>query len=347
MNSNKIKKLIALSICVPMILTGCSQAPTEAEKPAQIPAASNEVMAETSDAKKEFTIGISQLVEHPALDASKQGFLDELKNLGVNVVIDEKNAQGDVSNAQIIAEKFVKDDVDLIFTIATMTSQAAKKAIEGTDIPLVFTAVSDPVFSQLVTDRNVTDKNITGVDDAAPIKENLELFKELKSDIKTIGIIYNTGESNSEVQVNKAKEIAKELGLIIETVGITTVNDIPQAINTIAKKAEGLYIVTDNVVASAISLVAKLAEENKLITVSADGTHVDEGIMMSKGISFYEIGRQSAVMAKKILVDKIDIKDIPVESLPNFEKRVNTRVMEVLGFAKDNKAFEGAEFVEQ
>lgn len=344
MNFNKIKKLLVLSICVPMILTGCSQAPKEAEKPAETPAAAE--TPATTDSKEEFTIGISQLVEHPALDASKQGFLDELKNLGVNVVIDEKNAQGDVSNAQIIAEKFVKDDVDLIFTIATMTSQAAKKAIEGTDIPLVFTAVSDPVFSQLVTDRNVTDKNITGVDDAAPIKENLELFKELKSDIKTIGIIYNTGESNSEVQVNKAKEIAKELGLTIETVGITTVNDIPQAVSTLAKKAEGLYIVTDNVVASAISLVAKLAEENKLITVSADGTHVDEGIMMSKGISFYEIGRQSAVMVKKILVDKIEIKDIPVESSPNFEKRVNTRVMEVLGFTKDNKAFEGAEFVE-
>jgi len=345
MNLNKIKRLLVLSICVPMILTGCSQASTEAEKPTETPAAT-EAKTETTETNEEFTIGISQLVEHPALDASKQGFLDELKNLGVNAVIDEKNAQGDVANAQIIAEKFVKDDVDLIFTIATMTSQAAKKAIEGTDIPLVFTAVSDPVFSQLVTDRNVTDKNITGVDDAAPIKENLELFKELKEDIKTIGIIYNTGESNSEVQVNKAKEIAAELGLTIETVGITTVNDIPQAVSTIGKKCEGLYIVTDNVVASAISLVAKLAEENKLITVSADGTHVDEGIMMSKGISFYEIGRQTAVMAKKILVDKIDIKDIPVESSPNFEKRVNTRVMEVLGFTKDNKAFEGAEFVE-
>jgi len=345
MNLNKIKRLLVLSICVPMILTGCSQASTEAEKPSETPAATEATTEKTTE-NEEFTIGISQLVEHPALDASKQGFLDELKNLGVNAVIDEKNAQGDVANAQIIAEKFVKDDVDLIFTIATMTSQAAKKAIEGTDIPLVFTAVSDPVFSQLVTDRNVTDKNITGVDDAAPIKENLELFKELKKDIKTIGIIYNTGESNSEVQVNKAKEIAAELGLTIETVGITTVNDIPQAVSTLAKKTEGLYIVTDNVVASAISLVAKLAEENKLVTVSADGTHVDEGIMMSKGISFYEIGRQTAVMAKKILVDKIDIKNIPVESSPNFEKRVNTRVMEVLGFTKDNKAFEGAEFVE-
>jgi len=344
MKFNKIKRLLALSLCIPMILTGCSQPAVEqAEKPAETP------VAETPapEAKQAFKIGISQLVEHPALDASRQGFIDQLKELGVNVVIDEKNAQGDVANAQIIAEKFVKDDVDLIFTIATLTSQAAKKAIEGTDIPMVFTAVTDPVFSQLVTARDITDKNITGVDDAAPIKENLELFTKLKENIKTIGIIYNTGESNSEVQVNQTKEIAKELGLTIETVGITSVNDIPQAMNTIAKKADGLYIITDNLVASSISLVAKLAEENKLITVSADSSTIEDGILMAEGISFYGIGKQSAIMAKKILVDKIDIKDIHVESAPEFEIKVNTRVMEALGFTKDNKAFEGAEFSEQ
>ena len=342
MKFNTLKKLLVFTICVPMILTGCNKA--QDVKPAET---KEETVSkeETKDADKEFKIGIAQLVEHPALDASRKGFIDELKNLGVNVVVDEKNAQGDVANAQMIAEKFVKDDVDMIFSIATLTSQAAKKAIEGTDIPLVFTAVTDPVFSKLVTDMNITDKNITGVVDAAPIKEDLNLFKELKDSAKSVGIIYNTGESNSEVQVNQAKEIAGELGLTIEAVGITTVNDIPQAVDTLSKKVDGLYIITDNMVASSISLVAKLAEEKKLITVSADGTHVDEGIMMSKGISYYGIGKQSAQIAKKILVDKVDIKDIPVQSSPEFDKRVNVKVMEALGFAKDNKAFEGAEFV--
>jgi len=344
MNFNKIKKLLSLSLCIPMILTGCAQPATEqTEKPAETPVAETSVVLE----KQDFKIGISQLVEHPALDASRQGFIDKLNELGVKVVLDEKNAQGDVANAQIIAEKFIKDDVDLIFTIATLTSQAAKKAIEGTDIPLVFTAVTDPVFSQLVTDMNTTDKNITGVVDAAPIKENLELFTKLKEGFKTVGIIYNTGESNSEVQVNNTKEIAKEIGITVETVGITSVNDIPQAVNTLAKKVDGLYIITDNLVSSSISLVAKLAEENKLITVSADSTHVDEGIMMAEGISYYGIGKQSAIIAKKILVDKIDIKDLPVESAPEFEIKVNTKVMETLGFTKDNKAFEGAEFIEK
>lgn len=333
MKFNTIKKITAILLVVPAILTGC------------VTNASTDKSETRDQATENLTIGIAQLVQHPALDASRQGFIDELNTLGVNVEIIDQNAQGDIANAQMIAEKFVKDDVDLIFTIATLTSQAAKTAIKGTDIPMVFTAVTDPVFSELVTAMDVTDENITGVTDAAPIKENLELFKELKEDIKTVGIIYNIGESNSEVQVEQTKEIAAQLGLTIETVGITTANDIPQAVNTIAKKAEGLYIITDNMVASAISLVANLAAENNLLTVSADGTHVDEGILVSKGISYYVIGQQSARIAKQILVDKADVADIPVQQ-SEYEKKVNLTIAESLGFTKDNKAFEGAAFVD-
>lgn len=337
----KLKKLAAILLLIPMILSGCTQG---ASGSPDTPGTLNTLS--TPDAEK-FIIGISQLIEHPALDASRQGFIDELKTQGINAEFIDQNAQGDPNNALMIAQKFVRDDVDLIFTIATSTSQAAKQAISGTDIPLVFTAVTDPVFSQLVTDLNVTDENITGVVDAAPIKENLELFKELKEDIKTIGIIYNIGESNSEVQVDQTKEIAESMDLQIETIGIASANDIPQAIDTISKKVEGLYIITDNMVASSMPLVAKLSQEKGLLTVSADGSHVAEGILISKGISYYEIGKQSAVIAKQILADKKDISEIPVQSSQNLEKKVNVKTMESLGFTKDNKAFEGAELIEQ
>ena len=327
MKISTIKKSTAILLAITVILTGCntgtSGAP-EASKTPEAPATSETNNPPASNETEKFTIGISQIIQHPALDASRQGFIDEMETLGVKVEFFDQNAQGDINNAQMIAEKFVKDKVDLIFTIATPTSQAAKKAIEGTDIPLVFTAVTDPVFSELVTAMDVTDNNITGVVDAAPIKENLELFKELKEDIKTVGIIYNIGESNSEVQVNQTKEIAEELGLTIETVGITTINDIPQAMNTISKKAEGLYIITDNMVASAMELVANLAEENSMLTVSADGSHVDQGILVSKGISYYTIGQESARIAKQILVDKKDVADIPVQT-SDYEKKVNLK----------------------
>lgn len=335
MKFNLIKKLTSVALIAAIMLTGCVQG-TQGTQGAQ---------GEKQD-KKTFKIGISQLIEHPALDASRKGFVDEMKNMGLDVEFLDQSAQGELANAQLIAEKFVKDDVDLIFTIATLSAQAAKQAIKGTDIPMVFTAVTDPVFSQIVSDLNVTDNNITGVIDAAPIKENLEMFKELDAGIKTVGIIYNVGESNSEVQVERTKAAAAEIGLAVETVGITSVNDIPQAVDTISKKADGLYIITDNMVASAISLVAKLTKENKLPTVSADGTHVAEGILMSKGISFYEIGRESAMIAKQILVDKTDIAKISVQSSKSLEKIVNLKTAEDLGFNKDNKAFKGAEFAE-
>ena len=182
----KLKKSIVVLLLITIILSGCTQgaASTQSEK---------------------FLIGISQLVEHPALDASKQGFIDELKNQGIDVELIEQNAQGDPNNALMIAQKFVKDDVDLIFTIATLTSQATKQAISGTDIPLVFTAVTDPVFSQLVADLNVTDNNITGVVDAAPIKENLQLFKELKEDVKKSEV---GRKANKDIDERKVKKSA-------------------------------------------------------------------------------------------------------------------------------------------
>lgn len=348
MKLNLIKKFTSVVLITAMLLTGCANTSVQStqdktEEPVQ-PAGQG---SQENQDNTTFTIGISQLAEHPALDASKQGFIDEMENWGIKVNFLDQSAQGDIANAQMIAEKFVKDDVDLIFAIATLSAQTAKQAIEGTDIPMVFTAVTDPVFSQLVTDMNVTDKNITGVVDAAPIKENLGIFRELKEDIETIGIIYNIGESNSEVQVEQTVKIAEELGIKVETVGITSVNDIPQAMNTISKKVEGLYIITDNMVASAMSLVAKLALDNNLITISADGSHVDEGIMISNGISFYEIGKQSAVVTKQILVDGKNVADIPVQSSNKLVKKVNIKTAEALGFSKDNQVFADAQMVEQ
>jgi len=337
MKLNAIKKSIAMALIVPVILTGCNTQAADTSK--------NESNNET-EADKTYKIGITQLLEHPSLDQAREGFVDGLKELGINAEVDFVNAQGDTANTQIIAEKFVKDKVDMIYSIATLSTQSAKQATKETNIPVVFSSVTDPVYSQIVESADKIE-NVTGVTDKVEASEILKSAKDLKEDAKVIGIIYNTGESNSEVQVEEVKAAAQESGMTVETVGITTVNDIPQAVNTLAKKIDIMYIISDNIVASAIDLVANLCLENSIITLSTIESQAADGILMGNGLNYYDLGKQAAEMAKKILADGVDIKEVTVEQPSGLKKIVNVKTMEALGLSKDNKAFEGAEFLEQ
>jgi len=334
MKSNIIKKTLALAISISMIATGCASAPKQETNQENQPAG-----------EKTYKIGISELVQHPSLDQAMEGFVDELEASGVKVEFDVQNAQGETANTQMIAEKFVKDKVDMIYSIATLSTQAAKKATEETNIPVLFSAVTDPVFSQIVQAPDQIE-NVSGVTDKVNASEILKSAKLLKEDAKVIGIIYNIGESNSEVQVNEVKAASAELGMTVETVGITTVNDIPQAVNTLAKKIDVMYVISDNMVASAIQLVANLCIENKILTLSSIESQAADGILMSNGLNYYELGKQAGQMAKSILADGKDIKTIPVQSPAGLTKTVNVKTMESLGLSKDNKAFEGAAFLE-
>lgn len=299
---------------------------------------------QTMGAEK-FTIGISQFAEHPALDDVRRGFEDELKALGVEADISYKNAQGDTGVAGVIAQKFVSDKVDLIFGIATVSAQAAKQA--SPDIPVLFSAVTDPVSSQLVASMDKVGGNVTGTTDATPMEKQLGLFKQIDPKIKKIGIIYNTSESNSEVQVEKAKKLAKDMGMEIKAVGVNNINDIPQAVNSLISKVDGFYTITDNIVASAINLLSMAANERGMVTVGAEEAHVKGGILMTDGLSYYELGRQTGRMAKEILVDGKNPADMPVESLANTTKAVNEKTMKNLKLQKELPVFEGAAFIEK
>lgn len=294
--------------------------------------------------EKTFEIGISQFAEHPALDAVRKGFEDELKELGVKVNIDYKNSQGDTGTAGMIAQKFVADKKDLIFAIATPSAQAAKQATDN--IPILFSAVTDPVSAQLVNSNEKVGGNITGTSDAAPIEKQLALFKELNPKVKKVAIIYNTSEANSEVQINTAKKVSKKLDIEIIPVGVNNINDIPQAVNSVIRKVDGFYTITDNIVASAINLISKAAIKNKKITIGAEEAHVQGGVLMTDGLSYYELGRQTGAMAKKILVDKVAVQDIPVEISKNTKKVVNKNTLNKLKFSENSEAFSGATFIE-
>ncbi len=333
MKKFKISQLIILVLMVAMIFVGCSTNVKETDD--NVEEVANEVSEEVV-----FKIGISQLAEHPALDDARKGFEDGLKELGMNVEIDYKNAQADVENTISIAQKFVNDKTDLIYTIATQAAQSAKQVTS--DIPIIFSAVTDPVVAELVDSMESPGGNVTGTSDASPMDRQLQLFKDLDNSIEKVGIIFNTSEPNSQVQIEMAKEIALDLGIEIVEVGISTINDIPQAVDSIIKRVDGIYTITDNMVASAVNVVSEKAIKQNMITIGAEDSHVDGGILMTDGISYYELGKQSAKMAKEILVDGKNPANIPAAKSENTQKAVNQQTLKALGLDENHPAFENA-----
>lgn len=325
MKQNKVKLLITMTIISMLILAGCS---------------SNSKNIDSNSGEEIFKIGISQLAEHPALDDARRGFEDGLKEHGINAEIEYKNAQGDIANTVSIAEKFVKDKVDLIFAIATPAAQSAKQTTS--DIPILFSAVTDPVKSEIVKDWEEVGGNVTGTSDMAPIASQLKMFKQIDPNIKTIGILYNTSEANSQVQIEEVESLAPAEGLQVKTIGVNNVNELPQAINSLVKKVDALYMITDNMIAASVELMSKTAIENNMITVSAEETQVRGGLLVTNGLSYYELGKQTATMAKEILVDKKDVSTMPVGLAEKTITTVNQKTLEALKLDQNLPLFKDA-----
>ena len=338
-----IVKLLVLLLITMLVFTGCSANDTPSKEEDTV---TNESQSSEQNAPEEiiFNIGISQLADHPALDDARRGFEDGLKELGVNAKISYQNSQGDIPTSLTIAEKFVKDKMDLIYAIATPAAQSAKQATS--DIPIIFSAVTDPVDAELVDSMENPGGNVTGTSDLTPMDRQLQLFKDLDSSIEKVGIVFNTSEPNSQIQVDMAKELAPSIGLEIVEVGISNINDIPQALDSMIRKVDAIYTITDNMVASAINVVSEKAIANKLVTVGAEDSHVKGGILITDGLSYYELGRQSAGMAKEILVDGKSPANIPSATSENTEKVFNEETLKALGLDENNPALNGAEKVE-
>ena len=325
---NKVSKLIMILILTSIVLSGCSTANT----------------SNNSD-DWDFVIGISQLAEHPALDDAREGFEDGLKELGINAKIIYQNAQGDIPTTVSIAQKFVKDEVDLIYAIATPAAQSAKQATK--DIPILFSAVTDPVKSGIVDDWDNVGGNITGTSDMAPTASQLKMFKEIDPTISKIGILYNTSESNSEIQLEEVKKLAPEENLEVIAMGVSNVNDIPQTIDSLLNKVDAVYGLSDNLIASSISLLSILCVLLMVLSVFAEETQVKGGALITNGLSYYELGKQTARMAKEILVDKKDISTIPVGLAEKTITTVNINTLKALGLDENLPIFKDAIKVEK
>ena len=288
---------------------------------------------EKSSAKdeKKYNIGISQLVQHPALDSAKDGFIEGLKEKGYeegkNIVIEYQNAQGDNSTSQTIAQKFVSEKKDLILAIATNSAQAIYNATK--DIPTVFTAVTDPVAAGIAKDWKSSGTNLTGVSDMVPVDKQLDLLTKLKADIKVLGVIYNTSEANSVVQVNSLKEEASKLGISIKEIGVTNVNEINQNLSAVIKEIDALYTPTDNTVASAYDLVGQIAVKNNVPILGAEEAVVAKGGLCSIGIDYFKLGKETGYKAAELLDGKKP-DEIEITTLSNMSITINTDVAEKL-----------------
>jgi len=274
--------------------------------------------------KKMLTIGITQIVDHPALNAVRDGFIDEMAKLGYieveNIVYDKLNAQGDTATANTIAQKFVSEKVDLILSIATPTSQAAIGAT--TTIPIVFSAVTDPIGAGLVKDLESSGNNVTGISDLTPVRKQFELIKEILPEAKNVGTLYNAAEANSVLTNDLAKEACADLGLKLVEATVSSTADVFLAAQSLVGKVDAIYISTDNTTVSALDAVVQVTNENDIPLLLADPTTLDKGALVALGFNYYQHGRQTAPIVVKIL-EGTKPTDIPVEFAKNVLLAVN------------------------
>lgn len=275
--------------------------------------------------KKEISIGISQIVEHPALDSARKGFIAALKDKGYeegkNLKLDVQNAQGEQANALTIAQKFARDKVDMILAIATPTAQAAYSTTK--DIPILITAVTDPVASGLAKSMEKSETNVTGTSDNIPIEKQFDLLKKLVPTAKRVGVLYNTSEKNSELQVDNAKKAAPGMGLEIQAVGVTSPNDIPQALASIIDKIDVVYVPTDNTIANAMPIVVDQCTKKKIAVIGSEKGMVQNGALATIGIDYYKLGYETGLKAVEVINGKKPT-DIAITYLSDMSLVVNT-----------------------
>lgn len=314
------KRKLAMLLCAVLVgatLVGCGSTKTTSDGETK-----------SSDVKN---IGVLQLVQHDALDAANKGFVDALKEKGYedgkNIKIEQQNAQGEMTNAQTIAKQFADSKKDLIFAIATPAAQAVYNATK--DIPTVFTAVTDPVAAEIAKDWKNSGTNLTGTSDKVPVDQQIKLLKQLLPNAKTVGVIYNTSETNSVIQVNELKAAAEKEGLTVKEIGVTTVNEINQNLASALGDIDVLYTPTDNTVASGYALVGKLCLDKNVPIIGAEEAIVDKGGLASIGIDYYKLGKEAGAKAVEILEGKKP-SDIEITTLSEMSFTINTDVAKKL-----------------
>ncbi|MER1957584.1 MAG: ABC transporter substrate-binding protein [Solibacillus sp.] len=283
--------------------------------------------AQTED--KTFKIGTTQIVEHPSLDAAKDGFKQAIKDAGIDAEYVDKSANNDNSNNMTIAQQLVSENVDLIFANSTPSAQAAKSATA--DIPIIFTSVTDAVGAELIDTMAAPGANVTGTIDLHPdtMPKSVAFLKELGA--KNVGMIYNAGEQNSVTQIAAVKEIAAKEGVTILDTAVSASSEVRQAAESLIGKVDAFYVVTDNTVVSALESVVDVANTNTLPLIVGELDSVARGGLAAYGFDYYDIGYEAGQMAAQILLEGKSPAEMPAAYPANLKLVINKAVADSLG----------------
>ena len=276
-----------------------------------------------SGTNETYKIGITQIATHPSLDLVKQGFKKAFEEAGIKASFDEKNAEGTIANATLIANGYKTDKKDLVLGIGTPSAQALVNTI--TDIPVLFSAVTDPESAKLL------NKNVTGTSDRLDnVGEQLDLLLKLKPEIKKIAVLYNPSEQNSVVQVKEIEAKAKEKNLAVMLQGVSSLSELPQATKNALIETDALYLPTDNLVVSGIKLITSEAKSAKKPVISSENSSVEAGALFTMGLDYFELGKRTGEMAIEILKGK-PAEQIPYELSKKMTLYVNETTATELG----------------
>lgn len=281
---------------------------------------------------EDVTVAVTAIVEHPALDAARDGVKDALAAAGYkegeNLKFIYQSAQGNPATAAQIARQFAGEGPNVIVPISTPSAQAVVSSTR--DIPVVFTAVSDPLGAQLVKDMDKPGSNVTGLSDMSPVAEHVALIKEILPNAKSIGFLYNSGEANSVSLLAVLKTEAEKAGLTVVESAATKSAEVQGAARALVGRADAIYVPTDNTIISALEGAVAVAEEAKLPLFTADTDSVARGSLAALGFNYYDVGKQTGDVVVRILKGE-NPGDIAVKVAAGSDLVINKKAAEKMG----------------
>lgn len=326
----KMKQFVCAALCLVLalcVLGGCTGKEKEGSSNA-----SNPSSQAVSTQGEPYKIGLIQYMEHPSLDTIREAFVSRLEEYGYDeskVRIDYQNASGDAANMNTICQKFVGDKVDMIVAIATPAAQVAISAAQGTDIKILFAAVNNPQEDLGIKNAEAPEGNVTGTSDRIPVTSTVDLAMQADPELKTFGLLYNSGESNSVAAAKEAKEYCESKGIQVVEGTVSNTSEIQQVAADLCGKVDAMFTSTDNSIASSIAVVTDAARKSKTPWYVGADSMVQDGALAAIGIDYTELGAKNADMAVELMEGR-PVSEVPLFFFETYQTYINQNTLDVM-----------------